>query len=259
MNARVGIRRYGTGPKKVVGLHGWFGGDQTFDRLNESLDPEEYSCAWIVHRGMGASRGVEGTYSIAEMAEDAVATGKGLGWSHFSVVGHSMGGKAALVAAATAPDHVDRVVALAPVPAAPTQFPPQMRRRFEKVPERLASREAVIRSSLGGVAPEYWVRALADSSTATTPPAVSRAYFNSWADDDIRDLVRGCTVPVLGVVGANDPSLTASDLGAEYRELLEVWEVVEVSEAGHYVLDEAPLRVGALCEAHLRGTTPEPQ
>ena len=43
-------------------------------------------------RGYGASRGIEGTYTLEESAGDASALRHKLGWTQFSLIGHSMSG-----------------------------------------------------------------------------------------------------------------------------------------------------------------------
>ncbi|GAA1615846.1 alpha/beta fold hydrolase [Leucobacter chromiireducens] len=242
------VRRYGHGPRKIVGIHGWFGDERSYDRLEEALDPGRVECAWPALRGIGPSRGVVGDYSIAEMASDALDVGWNLGWSSFSLVGHSMGGKAALLAAATAPATVERVLALAPVPLGAEVFPPEVWRTFDRAANDSASRRAVISASLGEQGPEHWVERLAAEAGERAKAEVMRSYLRSWVGDDHREVVAGCGVPTLAVVGTRDPSITEQSVTAEFGDLLTDWRVASIAGAGHYVLDEAPLQVGAIAQ-----------
>lgn len=248
----LNVRRYGHGPKKIIGIHGWFGHEHSFDRLEEALDPAQVECAWLALRGIGASRELAGEYSIAEMASDALEAAWALGWDSFSIVGHSMGSKAALLAAAIAPA-AERVLALAPVPVRSEAFPPEAWRTFDDAADDRASRRSVISASLGERAPAYWVERLAEEAGERADPEVIRAYLHSWAGDDHTEAVRGCGVPTLAVVGERDPSITDQSVSAEYSDLLTNWRVASIPGAGHYVLDEAPLQVGALAHDFLLG------
>src|SRR5579863_3578299 len=70
----IGHVVYGRGPVHAVVIHGWF-----------------YDC-----RGYGASREMGGPFDMDTVAADALSLASHLQWERFSLVGHSMGGKAAL-------------------------------------------------------------------------------------------------------------------------------------------------------------------
>ncbi|MFF7163130.1 alpha/beta fold hydrolase [Streptomyces sp. NPDC008086] len=54
-------------------------------------------------RGYGEAMDTPGTYTMEEVAADALAVADDLGWNTFSVIGHSMGGKAAQLMLLDAP------------------------------------------------------------------------------------------------------------------------------------------------------------
>ena len=64
----------------------------------------------IDYRDVGESDGSDGPYSIADLAEDTYALGRGLGLHHASLVGISMGGFVALELTLGHPAFVDRLV-----------------------------------------------------------------------------------------------------------------------------------------------------
>jgi pimeloyl-ACP methyl ester carboxylesterase len=69
-------------------------------------------------RGYGDRKQVGGEFTMEEAAADAIALADELGWDRFSVIGHSMGGKVAHQMLLQAPDRVDKLIGLNPVPAA---------------------------------------------------------------------------------------------------------------------------------------------
>lgn len=87
----IEFEQYGNGSHKLIGLHGWFGDENTFKALENSLNPEHFQCVWLAHRGYGKSREIQGSYTMEEMADDALDVARSLGWEKFSVIGHSMG------------------------------------------------------------------------------------------------------------------------------------------------------------------------
>jgi pimeloyl-ACP methyl ester carboxylesterase len=106
---------HGRGPVRAVVIHGWFYDWRIFESMLPALDPEVFSLAFMDCRGYGSSRAMSGTFDVDTMAADAVELASHLAWERFAVVGHSMGGKAALRAAASAPHRVTRILALTPV------------------------------------------------------------------------------------------------------------------------------------------------
>jgi len=84
----------GSGPAKVMVIHGWFWDHRVFTPMFDALDRELYTFAFVDIRGYGHSRDVAGAFSIGEIAADGIALADQLGWREFHVIGHSMGGKA---------------------------------------------------------------------------------------------------------------------------------------------------------------------
>lgn len=68
-------------------------------------------------RGYGEAVETPGAYTMEEVAADALAVADDLGWDTFSVIGHSMGGKAAQQMLLDAPSRIRSIVGISPVPA----------------------------------------------------------------------------------------------------------------------------------------------
>jgi len=118
----IGHVVHGRGPVRAVVIHGWFYDWHVFEPMLPALDPAVFSLAFMDCRGYGSSRAMTGAFDIDTIAADALELASHLGWERFAVVGHSMGGKAALRVAANAPHRVTRILALTPVWAGAAPF-----------------------------------------------------------------------------------------------------------------------------------------
>jgi pimeloyl-ACP methyl ester carboxylesterase len=236
---------FGRGPHKVLGLHGWFGDETSFKSLECSLDPDLFQCAWLAHRGYGKSLQVEGKYTIEEMAEDAIDVAGELGWSAFSVIGHSMGGKAAQLVAATRSQSVRKLVAVTPVSVASVQFDQATRGIFEEATGSVANRIAIIDLSTGHRLSRVWISNLASTSMRRSVPEAFSSYFRSWADDDYSARVAGCAAETLVLVGEHDLSITIEVAKTSFEGRFSKAKICALSQSGHYPMDEVPLALGA--------------
>jgi pimeloyl-ACP methyl ester carboxylesterase len=105
-------------PTTLVFLHLWGGSHRTFAPVIASLAS---GCAVVSydHRGWGAARDLPGPYGISELADDALAVIAGLGLGRYVLVGHSMGGKVAQLAASRRPEGLAALALIAPAPPRP--------------------------------------------------------------------------------------------------------------------------------------------
>jgi pimeloyl-ACP methyl ester carboxylesterase len=102
-------------PTTLVFLHLWGGSHRIFAPVIVRLAS---GCAVVSydHRGWGAARDLPGPYGIGELADDAMAVIAGLGLSRYVLVGHSMGGKVAQLAASRRPKGLAALALIAPAP-----------------------------------------------------------------------------------------------------------------------------------------------
>ncbi|MFE1411610.1 alpha/beta fold hydrolase [Streptomyces sp. NPDC058746] len=110
----IAHRRIGTGPVRVIVLHDWFGTSANWGSVLDYLDPEEFSYAFLDYRGYGERRDVSGRHTLAEIADDVLELADQLGWDTFSLLGHSMGGKAIQQVLVRAPERVEKLIGLTP-------------------------------------------------------------------------------------------------------------------------------------------------
>ncbi len=111
-HARLSVAEAGAGGRPLLLLHGFTGSKEDF---GEWLDPLA-AAGWHVvapdHRGHGESdhpAGVE-AYSMPILAADAGGLADQLGWDHFAVLGHSMGGMVAQLLVLADPGRCDALI-----------------------------------------------------------------------------------------------------------------------------------------------------
>ncbi len=104
---RVG--RWGDGPKCVLAAHGVTANHTSFQAVADQL-PAEVTLVAPDLRGRGGSNGIPGPYGMEAHADDLAAVLDHLGVEAAIVVGHSMGGFVAVVAADRHPSRVNGVV-----------------------------------------------------------------------------------------------------------------------------------------------------
>ncbi|MEU6412301.1 alpha/beta hydrolase [Microbispora sp. NPDC046933] len=95
----IEVRRRGGGTPAAVFLPYWGGSAATWDAVVERL-PRERDVVRYDPRGWGASRGLPGPYGLEQLADDLATVVRELRLERYVLVGHSMGGKVAQLAAA---------------------------------------------------------------------------------------------------------------------------------------------------------------
>ena len=237
----------GHGEHPVIAIHGWFGDHTTFQSVLPYLDESRFSYAFVDCRGYGEAMSIGGEYSTAEVAADTLALADHLGWESFSVIGHSMGGKVAQRIVADAPDRVRKLVGVSPVPASGAGMDAATTEFFTSATHDPAVRRMIIDRGTGGRLPARWLDDMVDRSLKCSTTEAFASYFPHWSAEDFHQLIVGNPVPVLVVVGRQDPDLSE----AVMRETLMRWfpnaELEVFEDAGHYAPDETPLAlVGAV-------------
>ena len=116
---KLPVTSYGASGTPVVVMHGLFGSSRNWMTAARRLAAEHRVFAFDL-RNHGTSPHTD-TMSYPEMAEDVYETISSLGVGPVALVGHSMGGKTAML---TALRHADVVERLVVVDAAPVSYPP---------------------------------------------------------------------------------------------------------------------------------------
>jgi pimeloyl-ACP methyl ester carboxylesterase len=121
----------------VLALHGWLDNAASFARLAPLLDGLRVVALDLPGHGRSDHRPSGHVHHFVDWAPIALEAADALGWSSFSILGHSMGAGVATLLPAVAPDRIDRLALL-------EGFGPYTR-PAEDAPKQLAS---AIRSEL---------------------------------------------------------------------------------------------------------------
>ena len=251
----IGHHIHGSGPRRAVLLHGWFGDGQVFAPVLPALDPQAFTLLIPDYRGYGASRGKEGPFDIATIASDVAELTRRLGWNHYAVIGHSMGGKAALRLALEEGERVTRILALTPVWAGPGLDADGLA-FFRQAVEDLEVRSTILDVSTGGRIPRAWSRSFARQSLAACTKAAYASYLESWAGEDFAAAAGRLTHEVLVVPGEHDGGIPPEAVRATWMAGLRNARLEVLPGCGHYPMVETPLALAVLVDGFLKGGEP---
>jgi len=248
----LGYETFGTGPHKVMALHGWFGDHTTYHPMRNALTADEFTYVFPAYRGYGLSRHLSGSYTNKEIAADVLALADSLGWDKFSLIGHSMGGKAMQRVLADAPQRVRKLVGVAPVPAAPSPFDEATWALFDGAAKNINNRKSIIAFSTGNRHSDAWVTRMADHSFETSTVEAFAGYLRAWAKEDFIGDINGRDVPIKVIVGQYDASISELVMQATFLTWYPNAELEVIPNAGHYPIDETPVALATSIEAFLR-------
>ncbi len=242
----------GSGDRHVLGVHGWFGSARGWGSLPDFLDRSTYTYAFMDLRGYGGRQEVAGEFTMEEAAADAIALAGELGWDRFSVIGHSMGAKVAHQMLLQAPDRVDKLVGLNPVPANAVPMDEQGWELFSGAAANAGNRAAIIDFTTGSKLTATFVNHVVRHSLENSNQAAFAAYLQAWAKTDFSGKVQPDTrTPVKVIVGVNDPGLSADVMEQTWLVCFPEAEMTILPDAGHYPMFESPVSLATSIEEFL--------
>lgn len=251
----------------VIMLHGIMGHAREWDGLVEPLSAR-HRVVVPDQRGHGASdRAAE--YSPAVLADDVVALIEHLGEPRVSVVGHSMGGMAALMLASRRPELVERLVVIDVGP--------------DTVDGELALELRAFVAALGAASYASVDEAFAEwSDNPLVDPARLRHYvehclvagtdgrlrwsfdgaglprfFDSVSASELWDAVDGVRCPALLIRGEHSPALSTATAEAMVRRFAN-GRLVVIAGGGHDLGVEQPAAVAAAVAPFLARSSVRP-
>ena len=229
------------GPTTLVFLHLWGGSHRTFAPVIASLAS---GCAVVSydHRGWGAARDLPGPYGISELADDALAVIAGLGLGRYVLVGHSMGGKVAQLAASRRPEGLAALALIAPAPPRPAVDA----RAAEALTHAFDSRETVsdaLRHMLTAqpLPPDLQEQMINDGLAGNREAQL--AWPLGGITEDITAATKAIEVPVQVLAGRQDRVDPPESLEANLLPFIPGARMTVLEETGHLSPLEVPEQI----------------
>jgi pimeloyl-ACP methyl ester carboxylesterase len=242
----------GSGDRHVLAVHGWFGSARGWGSLPDFLDRSTYTYAFMDLRGYGGRQEVAGEFTMEEAAADAITLAGELGWDRFSVIGHSMGAKVAHQMLLQAPDRLDKLVGLNPVPPGAVPMDEQGWELFSGAAANAGNRAAIIDFTTGSKLTATFINHMVRHSLENSNQAAFAAYLHAWAKTDFSGKVQPDTsTPVKVIVGVNDPALSADVMEKTWLVCFPEAEMTILPDAGHYPMFESPVSLATSIEEFL--------
>jgi len=242
MAAEIGFTQYGDGPKRVLVLHDWFCDHSSWDGALPYLAPARFTYVFADLRGYGASKEIEGDCTLEEAAGDAIALADRMGWTRFSLIGHSMSGLVVQRIAQLVTDRIERVVAITPVSPAGMGLDSGAIAFMRSIALGTdEERYAAVGAMWGTRLSETWVRYKLRRWRETASPGAAAKYVEMWGATEISQGARGLKTPMLIVAAAQDaPPFQAAALEASMLPFYPNARLISLSESGHYPMQEQP-------------------
>ncbi|WP_431266991.1 alpha/beta fold hydrolase [Dankookia sp. P2] len=246
----LGFKAIGHGPTKIVLIHDWLGDHTTYAPAEPYIDQSRFTVILPDLRGYGLSRHLDG-FSLDQAVGDLVALVDALGIERFAVAGHSMSGMIALKLALELSSRVTHVILSAPVSADGLTLDEGGRAFFEAVARDQGACRDIVAAVTGGRYDAAWLDYKARRSRETSTEAARLGYFsNMLLGPGFADALPRLAMPVLVLTGAHDTDgFKEADLRGKLDGVLPSVQFETILEAGHYPMQEAPVRFASLLQA----------
>lgn len=248
------VRTGGGGPPVIL-LHGLMGSGACWAPVARMLEAE-YDVVMPDARGHGGTSEPRHGYTYDTLANDVIGLIDVLELSRPILVGHSMGGMAAAVAASRQARDLAGLVLVDP-----TFLSPERQREVydsdvaELHRRALASSKDELVSHARARHPHRPVEILELQAEARLQTSMHALDILVPPAPDYRDVIRAIDVPTLLVTGDRSPVVTL-EMATGLRALNARVRVAQVKDAGHGLPFEQPARLAVVIFAFLRELTP---
>lgn len=244
---RIHVVDVGEGPAVVL-VPGFGMPHEAFDRQIRVLAGAGCRVIAVDQRGHGASDKPLDGYDVERLAADLVAVIEAVDAGPAALAGWSFGGQVSFKAAVLRPDLVSRLVLIGsnavrasrseefPFGLLPEQTLPAMIEMEHR--DRFAARRTTIRSGFGAE-PDPAVLDWMTTQSLRMPSWAAVACYHSMLETDLVADLPAITMPVLQIIGENDPVHSARG-AAWLEERLADARLVTLPACGHYPMFEAP-------------------
>jgi len=234
---------HGTAEPALVFLHYWGGTSRTWRQVTAELEGQFKTVAYDA-RGWGKSDKASTGYKMADLADEALSLVKALGIKQYVLVGHSMGGKVAQLAASRRPEGLLGLILVAPAQPTPRHNPEEMRQgqlhaydNRENVLKAIASGRLTARSP----SPEILEQIVQDSLSGSREATM--AYPMESILEDISPDVAKIKVPTILLAGELDQVDSIERHKTEVLAYLPNADFKIIKGSGHLIPIDEPVQL----------------
>ena len=248
------VEQRGAGGPALVFLHYWGGSSRTWQHVIDALSPD-YRTVAIDQRGWGKSAAPDAGYALSDLAGDVLAVVDSLALESYILVGHSMGGKAAQLAASWRPRGLRGLVLVAPAPPTPLALSLDARQGMVHTYD---SRESIVATLQQVLAPDGLSDGDLDTVMADSLLGASSAKA-AWplatSQEDITAVVPLIDVPVIVISGEHDRVDPPEVLRREVLPRIPQAKLMVLPGVGHLLPLEAPADLAHAIKAFVLAQT----
>lgn len=244
MTVELAISETGAGPPLVI-LHGLFGSRRNWWSIARQLaDLRHVVVADLRNHGTSPWDPVHDYPALAADVARLVETRLG---GRAAVIGHSMGGKAAMMLALERPDLVERLVVVDIAPARSPGNSADILRAVERVPLDRCDRRTDVEEALAEDVPDPKVRAFLAANVVSGPDGLAWGVNLDAIARHLDDILgfpdvppgRAFAGPTLILAGGRSPYVTPEHHAAISR-LFPAARIETIPQAGHWLHADAP-------------------
>jgi pimeloyl-ACP methyl ester carboxylesterase len=254
-------KKTGTGAP-LLHIHGSAFGHRNFEKMTPLMSPH-FEVIDIDLPGYGESKGTPRPGGMAGIADQVFETIVALKYPKVHIHGTSFGAMIALTMTARHPEVVDKLV-LSCFLCRYDQAAREMRGTWKRAARESGMTAVADLTSVAGFARSFYERpgaqaqlqAMRDAFSKNTPEAMI-AGTESIEKADLTPYIPQIKVPVF-LIGGDEDNMTpykpaASGVGfAQIKEMRPEWEMVMLSECGHYLVIEQPEKAAELITAFIK-------
>ena len=237
-------------PLSLVFIHGFLDNRSVWSPLMARLESRSYAHYTLDLRGAGTLRADHGPYTLAQASADVERLIEEHRLTRVVLVGHSMGGQIAELAAMKLPERVAALVLLTPVSLAGSQLPPEAV-SFLRTSGGNPDAQREIRRQFSRNLPEEEIGRLVREGVLMGVGAVE-GYFDAFSGGDPAGHAP-CSYsgPVLIAGAQDDPVVPIEAVAAMARTRFPTARLVRIGQSGHWPHLEQPDQTAAAIEAFL--------
>lgn len=245
---RVSYQKSGSGPQAVIVMHGWGCRASTVDLLARAATLPSTTVYNLDLPGFGDSPEPDAVWDVYDYARLVRSFCERLGLDSPVLIGHSFGGRLALILGARMP-----VAKIILVDAAGIKPRRTLRYYFKVYSFKIAKRLAplLLGSRRGQALIDKWRGKAGSSDYASATPKM-RAIMSKVVNEDLRHFAPSIQAPTLLIWGENDTATPLSDARLLQR-LIPDAGLVSYPGAGHYSYLDRPAQTAAVIQSFLNG------